>query len=67
MPPRTRSRLLKQLQAIRSFPSEHSDSYEQDAIGRRVEICVRSGWAIHYWIDFADRQVKVLALNPADR
>lgn len=63
---KARSRLLGHLQKIRSFPSNHSDYHEHDAVGRRVEICILSGWAIHYWIDFADRHVKVLALKPAD-
>ncbi len=67
LPTRVRNRLLAQLQKIRSFPSNFSDYYEQDASGRRVEICIFSGWAVHYWIDFADRHVKVLALTPADR
>ncbi len=25
-----------------------------------------AGWAVHYWSDSADRQVKILALKPAD-
>jgi hypothetical protein len=67
LPKRVRKRLLDQLHAIRSFPANHSDYHEQDAVGRQVEICICSGWAIHYWIDFADRHVKVLALRSADK
>jgi len=67
LPKRVRKRLLDQLLKIRSFPTNHSDYHEQDAVGRRVEICILAGWAIHYWIDFADRHVKVLALKSADQ
>jgi hypothetical protein len=47
-------------------PDRSSDYFEHDAIGRRVEISICSGYAIHYWIDFADRHIKVLAVVPAD-
>jgi len=66
LPKTARNRILDHLQRIRSFPENHSDYFEHDATGRRVEICILCGWAIHYWIDFADRHVKVLALKPAD-
>jgi len=62
LPKRMRNRILDQFQKIRSFPSDLSHYYEHDTIGRRVEICIFSGWAIHYWIDSADRHVKVLLL-----
>jgi hypothetical protein len=67
LPKRVRQRLLLQFHKIRSFPTNHSDYQEQDAVGRTIEICILAGWAIHYWIDFADRHVKVLALRPADQ
>jgi hypothetical protein len=67
LPKKVRKRLLDQFLKIRSFPTNYSDYPEQDAVGRRVEICILSGWAIHYWIDFADRQVKVLCLKSADK
>lgn len=62
-----RNRLLGHFTNIRSFPGNYSDYHEQDAIGRRIEISIFAGWAIHYWIDSADRHVKVLALRPADK
>jgi hypothetical protein len=65
LPKKTRDRLLLQFTRIRDFPSNFSECYAHDAAGRRVEICIVAGWAIHYWIDFADRHVKVLALRPA--
>ncbi|MEQ1858743.1 MAG: hypothetical protein ABMA13_02275 [Chthoniobacteraceae bacterium] len=67
MPKRTRKSLLEHFVRLRSTPDRHSDFHEQDRIGRRVEISVFAGYAIHYWIDFADRHIKVLAIKPADR
>jgi len=67
LPKRVRRRLLDQFGKIRSFPGNYSDYQEHDATGRQVQICIASGWAIHYWVDFADRHIKVLALKPADK
>ena len=67
LPKRTRRRLLDQFHRIRSFPGNYSDYQEYHAVGRRVEICIVAGCAVHYWNDFADSQVKILALKPADK
>lgn len=67
LPKPVRRRLFDHLVKIRSFPSNYSDYHGSDTVGRRIEISVLAGWAIHYWIDSADRHVKVLALNPADQ
>jgi hypothetical protein len=66
LPRRLRDDLLMHFQRIRDYPSRYVDYYEQDAIGRRVEISIYRRFAIHFWIDFADRHVKILALKPAD-
>jgi hypothetical protein len=62
-----RSRLLAHFVKLRSTPDQYVDYHEYDATGRRIEISVFAGYSIHYWIDFADRHVKVLAVNSADR
>jgi hypothetical protein len=66
MPKKIRARLLDYFSMLRQFPDAHSDYHETDGVGRRVEISVFAGYAIHYWIDFSDRHVKILALKPAD-
>jgi hypothetical protein len=53
--------------ALRAAPDSHSDFHEYDRSGRRIEISVFAGHAIHYWVDFPDRQVKVLIIKSADR
>ena len=67
IPKRVRTRLLDHFVRLRSTPDRYSDSHERDRIGRRVEISVFAGYSIHYWIDFADRHVKVLAIKLANR
>ena len=66
LPRKTRTRLMAHFHKTASRPRRHSDYHEQDRIGRRVEISVITGYAIHFWIDFADRHIKILALVPAD-
>ena len=60
-----RRTLFEHFGKLRSSPDQYADYQEQDSIGRRVEISVSAGHAICYWIDFADRQVKVLTIKPA--
>lgn len=66
LPRRRRTRPLQHFVNLRANPDRHADYHEQDSLGRRIEIRVWAGYAIHYWIDFADRHVKVLAIKPAD-
>ncbi len=67
IPKRVRTRLLNHFTKLRATPDLYSENFEHDGIGRRVEISVFGGYSIHYWIDFPDRHVKVLAIKPAAR
>ena len=62
-----RTRLLDHFGRLRAAPDQYCDFHENDRTGRRVAINVFAGFAIHYWIDFADRHVKILAIKEADR
>jgi hypothetical protein len=66
LPKKSRTRLLNQFRKIRSSANDYSDYHERDGVGRRIEISVFSGHAIHYWIDHADQHIKILAIKPAD-
>jgi mRNA-degrading endonuclease RelE of RelBE toxin-antitoxin system len=66
LPAARRRRLLRHFREIERFPSAHSDYTDTDAQGRRIEVSVADGFAIYYWIDEADRQVKILLLIAAD-
>ena len=61
-----RRRLLGHFALLERYPSAHSDYVDTDANGRRIDVSVREGFAIYFWIDEADRQVKILQLIAAD-
>ena len=65
MPRKARSRLLGHFTNLRSAPDQYTDHHERDVSGRRIEISIFGGYSVHYWIDFADRHVKILALKVA--
>jgi hypothetical protein len=67
LPRRERRRLREGLMSISRDPGGKSDYQEPDAVGRPVEIHVCAGYAFKYWIDHADRHIKVLDMYPADR
>ena len=67
LPKRKRLRILTHLDHIRESPDRFSDFSENDTSGRRLEVSVVEGFAVHYWIDFADRHVKILAFYSADQ
>lgn len=67
IPKRSRKRFLDHFVRLRATPDRFSDYHEQDRLDRRIEISVFAGYSIHYWIDFPDRYVKVLAIKPANR
>ena len=52
---------------IAASPSNYSDYTAKDANGRDVDVHVFAGFAIRYWDDFADRHVKILEIQNADR
>jgi hypothetical protein len=57
-----RTRMLDHFERLRASPDNYSEATTRDATGRRIEVCSYRGYALHYWIDFADRHVKVLTL-----
>lgn len=61
-----RKRLFAQFRRIQGFPGNYIEYTERDPSGRRIAVCVFQEFAIHYWDDFADRHVKILAITPAD-
>lgn len=67
LPLRDRRSLRQRLGQIRDFPSQHSDFAEHDSRGRRVDINVCGRFAIKYWTDQADHQIKVIDIHSADR
>jgi hypothetical protein len=65
LPRRERRRLRECLISISRDPNGESNYQEPDAVGRPVEIHVCAEYAFKYWIDHADRHIRVLDLYPA--
>lgn len=59
--------LLGRFREIAAFPSNFADFTEFDSTGRRLGVHVFGNFAIKFWEDLADRQVKILDLHFADR
>ena len=65
LPRKTRAALLDWFGKLRQAPEQYSDFPEYDGVGRRIEVSVFAGCAIHYWIDPADKHIKILAIRAA--
>ena len=52
---------------IRDFPHNHSDFLEPDSSGRAFNVHLFGRYAIKYWIDHADQQVKIMEISLSDR
>ena len=66
LPKSRRLRLGRQLLKLEETPDLLSEFADTADDGRRLEVFIFDGWAVFYWIDFADRHVKVLEMKPAD-
>lgn len=67
LPAARRRRFIGHFHRLQDFPSVHSDFRDADAQGRLVQVSVFDGFAIYYWVDEADRHVKILEIIAADR
>ena len=67
LPRQDRLMLRGRFLQIQDFPGNFSDYQEKDAVGRSLEINLCGRYAIKYWTDEADQQVKILDLHFADR
>ena len=57
--PAQRRRLMSHFRRIQSYPEYHAEYVERDHVGRRIDVCIFDGFAIHYREDVTDRHVKV--------
>jgi len=67
LPLRTRRALRNGIAAIGRVPLEMSDAEDYDETGRLLQIVVVGDYALTYWVDDADRHVKILDVHAADR
>ncbi len=67
LPRNTRAGLRNTISKIGEDPSGMSDAIGYDSTGRIVQITVAGDYALTYWIDDADRHIKILDIHSADR
>jgi hypothetical protein len=65
-PSARKRRFIEHLHLLRLYPAAHSDYRTTDVHGRLVQVSILDGFAIYYWIDEADRHVKILEISAAD-
>jgi mRNA-degrading endonuclease RelE of RelBE toxin-antitoxin system len=67
LPSRTRKTLRNTIASIGDDPLAMSDAADFDDTGRHLQIAIIGDFALTYWIDDADRHVKILDIHGADR
>lgn len=67
LPMRTRRALFRKFDQLELQPEAISEFQITDAKGRLLDCFVLGRLAFYYWIDFADRHVKVLSIGSADQ
>lgn len=67
LPRAERQRMRRRLVEIAAAPDRFSDFAEDDASGRPHQVHLFGRYAIRYWDDFADRDLKVVDIIPSDR
>ncbi len=66
LPARIRRSLRDMIAEIGDDPMGCSDATEYDRNGRLMHLAIRGEHALVYWIDDADRHVKVMEIHAAD-
>jgi len=67
LPSNTRKALRNTIAAIGGDPLAMADASDFDDTGRQLKISIVGDFALTYWIDDADRHVKILDIHAADR
>ena len=67
LPARFRKAIRSSFTSIGSDPLGCSDATEYDDAGRLLHVTIIGEFALMYWIDDADRHVKILDIHAADR
>jgi mRNA-degrading endonuclease RelE of RelBE toxin-antitoxin system len=67
LPSKTRKSLRNAVAAIGGDPLSMADAADFDDTGRQLQIAIIGDFALTYWIDAADRHVKILDIHAADR
>jgi mRNA-degrading endonuclease RelE of RelBE toxin-antitoxin system len=66
LPRKTQLLIKNRLRKMRRYPDLCSDFQGSVPNGPLLDVTIVAGYALSYWIDFADRHVKVLKIQSAD-
>ena len=66
-PRRQREQILSFLERLAEDPFRPGDYQERDDAGRPVQIKIIGDYAITYWANHGDKEVKVTRIEKADR
>jgi hypothetical protein len=64
--PAQRRRVLEHFQRLREFPTNLSLAERPDAEGKTLHISFFEDLSIYFWLDSADRHVKVVRIEAKD-
>ena len=67
LPRRLRLDIRNGIKDIEDDPLGVSDAVDYDSKGRLVHIYVVGEYALTYWVDDADKHIKILDIHSADR
>jgi len=67
LPSRLRRPIRTAIAALGDDPLACSEATDHDDTGRVLHIAIVGDFALMYWIDDADRHVKILNIHAADR
>lgn len=67
LPSRTRKALRNAISMIGADPLGSCDAEDYDETGRMLQIAIIGDYALTYWVDHADKHVKILDIHAADR
>lgn len=67
LPKRLKDPIRQAFASIQNNPEDQSDAEDYDDQGRPLRIKIVGDFALTYWVDHADRHVKILDIHSADR
>ena len=66
LPKNVRQRLRSRFVAMLAEPAMFSDYVHHEPDSRRLNVHVFGPYAVYYWDDFADRDLKIIRIEKAD-
>jgi len=58
--------IRREMLRVRDFPYNNADYAETDELGRQYHVHIFGKYALKYWIDEADRHLKMMEMRASD-